>query len=245
MITKWSNEKMENPAEIRRKTLATLVARDGLANAAKKFGKPDRQLNDMLAGRKSFGEKVARAMELKYAPDRPTGWLSNPDDLPPYQEPITHLALTNNSATFNVLDIRASCGNGFVNTDYPEIVRTLIMSPDEAIRLVGSVNRKGAIQIITASNDSMTPTIQPDDLLFVDTSIKEYAGEAIYIICHGGELVCKRISLVGQELTVISDNKFFPSWLWDSRPDETMIVGRVIRALPMTFKKFGSAKLDD
>jgi len=155
------------------------------------------------------------------------------------------LALTNNSATFNVLDIRASCGNGFVNTDYPEIVRTLIMSPDEAIRLVGSVNRKGAIQIITASNDSMTPTIQPDDLLFVDTSIKEYAGEAIYIICHGGELVCKRISLVGQELTVSSDNKFFPSWLWDSRPDETMIVGRVIRALPMTFKKFGSAKLDD
>lgn len=48
--------------------LRMIVERDGLASAARRFEKPDRQLNDMLAGRKSFGEKVARAMEESYDP---------------------------------------------------------------------------------------------------------------------------------------------------------------------------------
>jgi hypothetical protein len=50
-------------AEIRRKALEAIVERDGLACIARKTGKPDRQINDMLAGRKAFGEKVARQIE--------------------------------------------------------------------------------------------------------------------------------------------------------------------------------------
>lgn len=145
-----------------------------------------------------------------------------------------------NSATFHVLDVKAACGNGHHNHDYPETVRTLIMSPEEAQRLIGSQNKNGAIQVILASKDSMAPAIQPDDLLFVDTSIKDYVGEAVYILLHGGELVCKRISLVGRELTVSSDNKAYPSWPWRERPEETKIIGKVIKALPMSFKKFGA-----
>lgn len=60
-------------AEIRRKILAEIVARDGLSSVAKRVGKPDSQINDMLNGRKSFGEKVARAIEKRYAPDLPSG----------------------------------------------------------------------------------------------------------------------------------------------------------------------------
>lgn len=54
--------------------MRAIVERDGLASASKRFGKPDSQINDMLAGRKSFGEKVARDMESKYSPDRPAGF---------------------------------------------------------------------------------------------------------------------------------------------------------------------------
>ena len=68
-------------ADIRRKVLAAIVERDGLASVAKRVEKPDSQINDMLAGRKSFGEKVARAIEKKYAPDLPPGWLDK-DDAP-------------------------------------------------------------------------------------------------------------------------------------------------------------------
>ncbi|PXV82471.1 S24 family peptidase [Nitrosomonas eutropha] len=72
-------------SEIRRKNLAALVDKYTLAVAGRKFKKPDRQLGDMIAGRKSFGEKVAAQMEENYAPNYPTGWLSSeitidPDD---------------------------------------------------------------------------------------------------------------------------------------------------------------------
>lgn len=50
-------------SEIRRAVLRALVAKNTLAVTARMLKKPDRQLNDMAAGRKSFGDKVARAME--------------------------------------------------------------------------------------------------------------------------------------------------------------------------------------
>ena len=70
-------------AEIRRKNLAALVDKYTLAGAGRKFKKPDRQLGDMIAGRKSFGEKVATQMEKNYAPNHPLGWLSNPVTIDP------------------------------------------------------------------------------------------------------------------------------------------------------------------
>lgn len=235
MVINRCNTEMDI-VKVRRENLNRLVERDTLSSVAIRVGKPASQLKDMLAGRKSFGEKVTRQIEKRYAPDLPQGWLDKPDDALPNPPAAIEL----DSATFHVLDVKAACGNGHHNHDYPETVRTLIMSPEEAQRLIGSQNKHGAIQVILASKDSMAPAIQPDDLLFVDTSIKDYIGEAVYILLHGDELVCKRISLVGRELTVSSDNKAYPSWPWHERPEETKIIGKVIKALPMSFKKFGA-----
>lgn len=74
-----SAQNLNTAAEIRRKNLAMLVEKHGLAVVSRKVGKPDRQINDMLVGRKAFGEKVARAIEAAYDPDTPPGWL----DVPP------------------------------------------------------------------------------------------------------------------------------------------------------------------
>jgi hypothetical protein len=55
---------MDDLSEKRRQILAGLVTDDvSLADVARMFGKPDRQIKDMIANRKSFGDKVARAME--------------------------------------------------------------------------------------------------------------------------------------------------------------------------------------
>lgn len=70
---------MTDIADIRRENLRRLVERDGLSSIAKRAGKPDRQLNDMIAGRKSFGEKVARAIEAALDPARRAGWLDMPN----------------------------------------------------------------------------------------------------------------------------------------------------------------------
>lgn len=74
---------MNELADVRRANLKAIIERDGLASASRRFQKPDRQLNDMAAGRKSFGEKVARAMERNYDAARIPGWL----DLPPSDGP--------------------------------------------------------------------------------------------------------------------------------------------------------------
>jgi len=74
-----SNEIMD-PSDIRRAKLKAMVEAEGLSVVAKKFKKPDRQINDMIAGRKSFGEKVARSMEENYAPNSPRGWLDETDN---------------------------------------------------------------------------------------------------------------------------------------------------------------------
>jgi phage repressor protein C with HTH and peptisase S24 domain len=142
------------------------------------------------------------------------------------------------SVIFDLLDVCASCGSGEINENYPEVVRSIEMPMDEARRLIGKIGE--SVKVIKAVHDSMTPTIQPDDLLFVDTSTTSFqGGEGIYLIYHDGGLLCKRISRVGKKLKVTSDNKHYDSWLWDDRMDDTRIIGRVLRALPMDFKNFG------
>lgn len=72
--------KISSIAEVRRKNLSALVDAHGLAVVARRAGKPDRQIKDIITGRKSFGEKVARSIEAAYDPDAPLGWLDiDPD----------------------------------------------------------------------------------------------------------------------------------------------------------------------
>jgi hypothetical protein len=77
-----SNGWMEDEA-LKRRRIANLQAwiderfKGSVARAAKESGKADSQLRDTLAGRKSFGEKVARSLEEKLgmeegALDKPT-----------------------------------------------------------------------------------------------------------------------------------------------------------------------------
>lgn len=162
-----------------------------------------------------------------------SGYKSEITSKPPQTAPVEDVAV------FDLLDVKVACGDGVYNHDYPEVVRSMAMPIDVAQQLIGSANKNSAIKIIVAAKDSMVPTINPDDLLFVDTSVQDYLGESIYILLHGNELVCKRLSLVGKHLTVTSDNRAYPSWPWDERPETTRIVGRVLRALPIAFKKFG------
>lgn len=78
MVTWCCNSLMNTIADVRRANLRFLIERDGLSSVARRAGKPDRQLNDMVAGRKSFGEKVARAIESSLDPSLKPGWLDQP-----------------------------------------------------------------------------------------------------------------------------------------------------------------------
>lgn len=87
--------------DIRRAVMASHIQRAfrGIARQfALKVGKPEGQINDMLAGRKAFGEKVARAMATKL--DLPPDYfdhLTNVD-----QDKIENFAAMRKSSEYKV-----------------------------------------------------------------------------------------------------------------------------------------------
>lgn len=92
--------------EARAKLLADEISRQGLANVARKAGKPDRQILDMAAGRKSFGDRIAREIGEKIRPDLDRSWLIYPEvEYPPtLQESATILEINQNKPTRTYAD---------------------------------------------------------------------------------------------------------------------------------------------
>lgn len=67
--------KNDDTTRARRQLLADLVAARGQANVARQAQKADRQIADLVAGRVSFGDRLARNLEPLLRPDLPPGWL--------------------------------------------------------------------------------------------------------------------------------------------------------------------------
>jgi len=63
----------------RRTLLAREISSQGLSVVAKLSKKPDRQINDMAAGRKSFGDGIAKEIGPLIRPDLSRDWLVYPD----------------------------------------------------------------------------------------------------------------------------------------------------------------------
>lgn len=232
---------MKDIDEIRRENMALLERESGGATAAaERVGMSQAQWSNLRAGAadsktgKPRGMRKETARKIEAGARKPAGWL----DVDHRKSNLTTPRLTTDYAVFPLLDAHAARGNGYMNADYPEVVRSIALTAAEATELVGSANRAGTVQVILAKGDSMTPTIEPRDLLFVDTAVREYSGEGIYLLRHGGELLCKRLSMSGRTLTVTSDNQKTPSWKWKDRDKTDTIIGRVLCALPMTFKRF-------
>lgn len=67
-----------NTIELRRSRLLQLIDELGLSAVSLRARKPASQILDMVKGRKSFGEKVARAIEQNM--QLPGGWLDQRDN---------------------------------------------------------------------------------------------------------------------------------------------------------------------
>lgn len=181
-LTKWCNPCMSNLSDTRRAVLRSIVERDGLAVASRKFGKPDRQINDMLAGRKAFGEKVARAMEAAYNPSRTPGWLDGnvepprPADAhrfrPPIEVPV--VGTTQGGPPDRLWD--ELCYPVGYSDEYLEV-----STPDQhayALRVVGN---------------SMAPRIMEGEWLLVEPSKEVYPGDDVVVKTVDGEVMVKRL----------------------------------------------------
>lgn len=109
---------------------------------------------------------------------------------------------------FPRLNAEATCGAGTINDHYIEVVDYVTVAAAWAReKLGGNLNK---IQVITARGDSMEPTIEDGDVMFVDTAIEAFEGDGLYLLWYIDGLKAKRLqSTVGGGLMIISDNNSY------------------------------------
>jgi len=168
---------------------------------------------------KSFGEK--RAASLEAAAGMPVGFL-----IAPNIEVNTQVVRSSEDyLRVQHLDVEAGMGGERINADYPEIIREMEISHAYLRALLGFIPTEGRLGLITGRGDSMSPTIEPGEMLLIDTGMSYFGHDAIYAIHMGHGLQVKRLIDIGTAIQVRSDNPMYPAF---DLPDSARIIGKVI-----------------
>lgn len=125
------------------------------------------------------------------------------------------------------LDIRASAGAGLAAVPEQLGGGSLIAFREDFLRSIG-VNPRFA-EVLTASGDSMEPTIRDGDLLVVDRAIDRLVDNGIYVLVYTGMVHVKRVQALRDGSVVLkSDNpQYAPEPVPPSEVHELKIEGRV------------------
>lgn len=124
-----------------------------------------------------------------------------------------------------VYDVEASAGYGTV-VDAEEHVSNLAFSSQYLREMT---NAKGEqLAAIRVKGDSMTPTIQDDDMVVVDMTKTNLDFDGLFVLRVGDALQIKRIGRGARRTSVmvIADNKLYPSV--DTERTEIDPIGKVI-----------------
>ncbi len=125
--------------------------------------------------------------------------------------------------------VYASAGTGVIN--YDESVSAMTFEKDFLVSQFGIKNFTN-IHIINAIGDSMKPTIDPGDLLFINPGETELISGGIFCVWVDGNILVKRIEYnpITRAIKLLSDNsKYDPISLDDyMNTDIFRVVGKVM-----------------
>ena len=140
----------------------------------------------------------------------------------------------------DILDLAVSAGPGIVNQEFVEILHSVEYAPAEARHMFDGRKAEN-IRIINVRGDSMSGTIEPGDLLFVDISVKSFDGDGIYAFLYDDTAHVKRLQNMKDKLLVISDNKSYAAWdpIEKDEMNRVFVFGKVIGSMPQTYRKHG------
>lgn len=181
---------------------------------------------------KGIGDKIAA--KLEDGMNKPRGWL---DQIHSNQSVVINAMRGNEEkelqeqdindfVIIDVLDVSASAGFG-LSTELVEVVNQMRYVPEQFYSLFRNMAPQ-YIRIINLSGDSMHPTFSSGDMLFVDISVNEFAGDGVYVFTYKGHLYVKRLQNTGDQLLVISDNKLYEKWsITEENQDQLFIHARV------------------
>lgn len=139
-----------------------------------------------------------------------------------------------------IMDLAASAGNGTYNqNEVIDIVRSIEYSNEHARAVFGS-KPESAVKVITVKGDSMSGTIEPGDLIFVDISVTNYDGDGVYVFGFDEKIHVKRLQMVPDKLIVISDNPHYRDWSISPENEHRFhIFGKVMISQSQEFKRHG------
>lgn len=169
-------------------------------------------------------------------------WLSTGNGPMRYdgQQPTEPPSLRDDVYRLEVLNLSVSAGPGVVNSEFIEVLRSMEYAPEDA-RMMFDGRKAEQIRIINVRGDSMSGTIEPGDLLFVDISVKNFDGDGIYAFLYDDTAHVKRLQKMKDKLLVISDNKIYSPWdpIEKDEMNRVLIFGKVIGSMPQTYRKHG------
>ncbi|MGM0518210.1 MAG: S24 family peptidase [Campylobacterota bacterium] len=127
--------------------------------------------------------------------------------------------------------VNVSAGGGaYENDDNYESLEV----PHYFLNMLGGKENLKNIDAINVVGDSMEPTLNDDNIIFVDKTKNDASRDGIYAFTTIHGLFVKRIQRrVDGNLDIISDNKDYP--LQTLQKDEINVVGRVISSFGMVF----------
>ncbi|HAT1513777.1 TPA: helix-turn-helix transcriptional regulator [Morganella morganii] len=148
-------------------------------------------------------------------------------------------AKKSDSYIVELLDIEASAGPGIITKgEFVETIRSIEYTSDEALRLFGHRPSEN-IKMITVSGDSMEGTINPGDQIFIDIHINYFDGDGVYVFAYGQTLHIKRLQMIKEQLTVISDNNNYRDWqITEEDEDKLFIAGKVLISQSRIYKRY-------
>ncbi len=161
-----------------------------------------------------------------------TGSGSSPE-LSALISPVAYEPDNNHAHCIEQLDVQAvASNNGIENADFPDVIQKLYLSDDGVLQLIGRKSAKG-IKLITIPTDSMTPTIHPSDIVFIDTLANSFTADGVYLFRLNNRLFLKRLQLLPTgELQASSDNRnYSPFVISEETFNSAEIVGKFVRVL--------------
>ena len=182
----------------------------------------------------SFGERVARRLERENG--MPDFFLDQVDNNPELIKSIAKSQDDEHNHKINLLDVKAIAGtSGYVNPDYPDVITSIWLSDSGVLELLNRKHTRG-INLINVPTDSMTPTINKGDVVFIDNTVDYYTGEGVYFFELDGECYIKRLQKIPSGIMrALSDNQLYsPFDITLEHFSNAKILGKFIKVLHIT-----------
>lgn len=122
----------------------------------------------------------------------------------------SHLDGTHGLIAIPELDVRAAAGDGVLVDEMGEQERQWMIP---LIDLLAISNNPRSLRIITVEGDSMEPDYRPGEKIVIDTSLRNFTHDGVYVLDFGFGLVVKHLQLVldsdPKKLLVVSANPIY------------------------------------